>query len=70
MLKRVYTLNSCAAIPGAEVFEFDSEKKMLEGWRDFILEVDPDIITGYNICNFDLPYLIEWAEALGIQNYS
>ena len=66
MLKRVYCLNSCAAIPGAEVMYFDSEIWMLEAWRDFVLEMDPDIITGYNICNFDLPYLIERADALRI----
>lgn len=27
--------------------------------QDLIREVDPDIIIGYNICKFDLPYLIE-----------
>lgn len=27
--------------------------------QDFIREVDPDIIIGYNICKFDLPYLIQ-----------
>lgn len=27
--------------------------------QDLIREVDPDIIIGYNICNFDLPYLIQ-----------
>lgn len=27
--------------------------------QDFIREIDPDIIIGYNICKFDLPYLIE-----------
>lgn len=33
-------------------------------WADFIREVDPDIITGYNICNFDLPYLLNRAKHL------
>jgi DNA polymerase delta subunit 1 len=37
---------------------------MLRAWRDFLIEVDPDIITGYNIVNFDLPYIIERAEYL------
>ena len=37
---------------------------MLRAWRDFLIEVDPDIITGYNIVNFDLPYIIERAEFL------
>jgi DNA polymerase elongation subunit (family B) len=27
--------------------------------QDLIREADPDIIIGYNICKFDLPYLIE-----------
>ena len=30
--------------------------------QDFLREVDPDIIIGYNICKFDLPYLIEVIE--------
>lgn len=34
---------------------------MLERWRDFFLAVDPDIITGYNIVNFDLPYVMDRA---------
>nr|CAB3489373.1 unnamed protein product [Digitaria exilis] len=36
---------------------------------DFIREVDPDIIIGYNICKFDLPYLIERAEVLKITEF-
>jgi DNA polymerase delta subunit 1 len=31
--------------------------------------LDPDIITGYNIVNFDLPYIINRADALGMQQY-
>ena len=29
-----------------------------QAWSDFVQEVDPDIITGYDIMNFDLPYLL------------
>ena len=32
--------------------------------QDFIREVDPDIIIGYNICKFDMPYLIEVTDAM------
>ena len=39
---------------------------MLQRWRDFVKQVDPDIITGYNIINFDLPYIIERAEFLKV----
>lgn len=37
---------------------------MLTRWREFIEEVDPDLIIGYNISQFDLPYLIDRAKAL------
>ncbi len=30
--------------------------------------VDPDIITGYNIVNFDLPYLLNRAKKLKVHN--
>ena len=37
---------------------------MLEKWMDFVDEVDPDVIIGYNIDNFDLPYLLDRAKAI------
>ena len=40
------------------VISYDDESTLLESWADFVREADPDIITGYNINNFDLPYLI------------
>ena len=42
---------------------------MLEEWRDYILELDPDIITGYNIINFDIPYIINRAETLKLKQF-
>jgi DNA polymerase I len=38
---------------------FSSEKEMLEEFLNIIDMYDPDIITGYNINSFDLPYLAE-----------
>ena len=43
---------------------------MLSKWRDFLEEVDPDIIIGYNIANFDFPYLLDRADHLKIKNFS
>lgn len=37
---------------------------MLQAWRDFVEEVDPDVIIGYNTSNFDFPYLMDRAKAL------
>ena len=41
----------------------------LQRWRDLVIETDPDIIIGYNICNFDLPYLIKRAETLRVHEF-
>ena len=52
-------MKTCAAIAGTEVLSFSSEEEMLKSWQRFVLDVDPDIITGYNIVNFDIPYVID-----------
>ena len=33
-------------------------------WRKFLETADPDIITGYNVQNFDVPYLLDRAATL------
>lgn len=38
-----------------------------QAWSTFIRIMDPDVITGYNIQNFDLPYLISRAQTLKVQ---
>lgn len=42
---------------------------MLNAWRDFVNEVDPDVIIGYNIAGFDFPYLVERANVLKAKNF-
>jgi DNA polymerase elongation subunit (family B) len=50
-----------------EVATMDDERQMLREFRDFLVNVaDPRIICGHNICGFDIPYLLDRAEALGI----
>ncbi|XP_021807316.1 DNA polymerase delta catalytic subunit [Prunus avium] len=68
-IRNVMTLKSCSPIVGVDVISFDTEREVLLAWRDLIREVDPDVIIGYNICKFDLPYLIERAETLGIAEF-
>lgn len=38
---------------------FKSEKEMLEKFLEILDEYDPDAIVGYNINNFDMPYVLE-----------
>lgn len=61
-IRNVFTLNTCLPIVGADVFPCRDEGELLTRWKDFVVQVDPDILTGYNIANFDLPYLLNRAK--------
>jgi DNA polymerase delta subunit 1 len=69
LLKNIMTLDTCAPIVGAEVMSFTNERDLLMRWRDLLIKADADIIIGYNIMNFDLPYLIDRAETLKIPDF-
>lgn len=68
-VRNVFTLDDCAPIVGSKVFSYKSEEDMLSRWRDFVQQVDPDVITGFNFVNFDFPYIIERADFLKIKNF-
>lgn len=63
-VRNVFCLDTCSLIVNTQIFEFDKEEKMLLAWRDFLEKVDPDVIIGYNIANFDFPYLLDRAKHL------
>ncbi|WVR03623.1 hypothetical protein IAU60_000616 [Kwoniella sp. DSM 27419] len=69
-IRNVFTLNTCAHIVGSQVLEFKDEKDLLLEWRKFVETVDPDMIIGYNIANFDLPYLLDRAKALKVPDFA
>lgn len=64
IIKIVFTLNTCLPIVKAVVESSDNEADLLMKWRSFVLATDPDVITGYNIANFDFPYILNRAKAL------
>lgn len=66
LAKTIFTLKSCAPIAGAQVYSYDSESEMLLAWAMFMKALDPDLLTGYNICNFDFPYLLNRAITLKV----
>ncbi|XP_039734643.1 DNA polymerase delta catalytic subunit [Pteropus medius] len=68
-LRLALTLRSCAPILGAQVQSYEREEELLQAWSTFIRTMDPDIITGYNIQNFDLPYLLSRAQILKVQGF-
>ncbi|XP_057373980.1 DNA polymerase delta catalytic subunit-like [Daphnia carinata] len=68
-VSNVMTLDTCAPIIGSQVLSYKHETELLDKWANFVREVDPDIITGYNICNFDLPYLLNRAKHLKLREF-
>ncbi len=70
LVRNIFTLDTCAPISGAEVHCFQDEREMLRAWRDFVVACDPDIVTGYNIVGFDIPYLSDRAKALKVENFA
>ena len=54
----------CGPVDGAFVERFESEAKLLQGFRRLaIVEANPCVIATYNGFGFDLPYLWKRAEA-------
>ncbi|CAH1125416.1 unnamed protein product [Ceutorhynchus assimilis] len=69
MTRNIFCLKSCAPIGHAEVYCYEKEEELLEAWASFVRELDPDIFTGYNINNFDFPYLLDRAKHLKVKNF-
>ncbi|KAI9733358.1 MAG: DNA-directed DNA polymerase delta [Cirrosporium novae-zelandiae] len=68
-VRNVFCLDTCSLIVNTQIFEFDTEEKMLIEWRVFLEKVDPDVIIGYNIANFDFPYLLDRAKHLRLGRF-
>jgi len=66
-VRNVFTLGTCSPIVGAAVHSFETEAKMLDAWAHFVVEADPDLITGYNVQNFDIPYLLNRMRVLRVE---
>ena len=52
---------------GADCESFTTERELLERFGEYLAEVDPDIITGWNIFGFDLEYLYKRAMRNGVE---
>jgi DNA polymerase elongation subunit (family B) len=48
-----------AQVEDVEVRLFESEKKLLKGFVDLVMEAKPNVLAGYNILGFDIPYMMK-----------
>jgi len=58
-LKSVVLVSKQIKRPEKYAMTFNNEKEMLEKFVEMIKDFDPDFIFGYNVNNFDFPYLLE-----------
>lgn len=70
IINNIFVLNTCTPILGVDVRCFRTEKELLAAWSEFVRLTDPDILTGYNIVNFDFGYLCDRAAALGLTGFN
>ena len=67
--KIILTLGSCSDIDGIKVIRCKTEKDIINNWVKIINDLDPDVITGYNIFGFDFDYIYKRAIELGCAEY-
>ncbi|KAI2615934.1 DNA polymerase family B-domain-containing protein [Hypoxylon sp. NC1633] len=65
-IRNVFCLDKTSPIVATQILDFAREEEMLLSWKRFLDKVDPDLITGYNIANFDFPYLLDRAKHLKV----
>ncbi len=47
-----------------DIRRFEAEDEMLAAFLDYLIETDPDVLTGWNFADFDAPYLLDRLEEL------
>lgn len=65
--KHLTTLKSCNKINNVVIESFGTEGNVILGWAQMIQRMDPDILTGYNIFQFDYHYIMVRAKKFGIE---
>lgn len=61
------TVGTCDPIDGSIVASYKTEAELIRGWADFIKDLDPEILVGYNTHGFDWEFIVKRAEELGVE---
>ena len=64
--QHVFVFPDCGAVDGVVVHAYPTEREMILGWFQWMIERNPDILLGYNVFGFDEAYLWHRAEELGL----
>ncbi len=69
IIKRILlTLGKLSSIDNVEIMEFKTEHELLLGFQKLVQKYQPNVILGYNIFGFDIPYMIDRAKLLVIMD--
>ncbi|RQD82054.1 MAG: DNA polymerase [Methanocalculus sp. MSAO_Arc2] len=58
--------NGCFSEGMHTICSYDDERSMLTAFISYIKEADPDIISGWNVLEFDMPYIMKRLGVLGV----
>jgi DNA polymerase elongation subunit (family B) len=64
--KKIITLNDCEEIEGIDVSCCKDEKELLKKWKNLMMDLNPDVVIGYNIWGFDIEYIWNRSIEIGI----
>ena len=64
--KKIISLNDCEDIDGIDVSCCKDEKELLNKWKMLMMDLNPDIVIGYNIWGFDIEYIWNRSIEIGI----
>jgi len=64
--KKIISLNDCEDIEGIDVSCCKDEKELLNKWKILMMDLNADIVIGYNIWGFDIEYIWNRSIELGI----
>jgi DNA polymerase I len=58
--------NGCFCRGRHDIRTYETERAMLQGFSAYLKETDPDVVSGWNFLEFDLPYLVRRMNVLGL----
>ena len=59
--------NGCFDKNRHTIYAFDSERELIKAFVAYIQEKNPDILSGWNVADFDAAYILKRAEVLGFK---
>ena len=62
-------VGECDPLDHGTVFTYNSERDLLDAWRDLMIISDPSWITGYNTMGFDYNFMCKRADLVGCKRF-